>query len=58
MLWERRRHIFPPCLFDSCGSDCPFPDNFSEGCLYSLNCRKDTEYYGSGSERKMGMLNE
>jgi hypothetical protein len=23
-----------------------------------LNCRKDTEYYGSGSERKMGMLNE
>jgi hypothetical protein len=50
---------FSPCLFDSCcGSDCPFPDNFSEGCLYSLNCRKDTEYYGSGSERKMGMLNE
>lgn len=56
-LGEERTHIFPPVnMILIVGQNILLPGNVCESCLYSLNCRKDTEYNGRQSEREMGVL--
>jgi hypothetical protein len=58
MLWGRRGHIFSPVNMILIVGQLILPGSFCESCLYSLNCRKDTEHNGRQSEREMGVLNE
>lgn len=58
-LGEERTYIcLPVNMILIVGQIILLPGNFCENCLYSLNCRKDTEYNHRQSEREKGVLNE
>jgi hypothetical protein len=58
-LGEEKTLIFPPAYLILIMSQIILlPGNFCESCLYSWNCRKDTEYNGRQNEREMGVLND